>query len=168
MSTTPNDVKVNRKTIESAAAIDGPRMGSVVRRNAVSGEAPSERAASTTPLSSLDQTPPTVRTTTATLKKTCAARIPQMLSDSPSATNADPTTTVGSTNGTVTSARTRERPGNEKWDTTAVSGIATKKVSSVETVACHSVNQTTERVVGDVRTSANPPPNDIARMRATG
>ena len=168
MSTTPNDVKVKRKTMERAAVIDGPRIGSVMRRNAANGDAPSDRAASMTLRSRRDQTPPTVRTTTATLKNTCAARIPQIVRVSPSATKADPTTTVGSTKGTVTNALTRERPGNEKWESTAVSGIDTSSVKSVEATACHSVNQTTDRVDPEVKTSVIPSPTDITRMRVTG
>ena len=43
--TTPNDVNVNRKTIDAAASNAGRSSGSVISRNARHGEAPSVRAA---------------------------------------------------------------------------------------------------------------------------
>ncbi len=80
------------------------------------------RAASSRRGSRFDQNPPTVRTTTATLKNTWAASIGatprcQCRNESGppgrnSTRNAVATTTVGSTNGTITSARKTRLPAN--------------------------------------------------------
>ena len=78
--------------------------------------APSSSAASSSPGSILAQALPTIRTTTATLKNTCAARIATSAPGSPE--NASPTTTVGSTKGSRTSASTNARPRNANRDTT--------------------------------------------------
>lgn len=61
----PKEVKVNRKTINAAAATAGPRAGRVTRHHAASRPAPSTLAASSWRGSSWAQSPPTVRTTTA-------------------------------------------------------------------------------------------------------
>ena len=74
-STTPNAVNVNRNTIDAAAMIGGPSSGSVTSRNARARDAPSIRAASSRRGSRFAQNPPTVRTTTATLKNTSATSI---------------------------------------------------------------------------------------------
>ena len=122
-STTPNAEKVNRNTIDAAAAIGGPSNGSVTSLNSaesVSTEHP--RRVGRGWGSRLDQKPPTVRTITATLKNTSATSSGAM----PAATRGTrarrpdgtargtrcATTTVGNTNGTVTKARNTERPGN--------------------------------------------------------
>jgi hypothetical protein len=133
-------VKVNKNTIDDAAAIAGRSRGSVTLRNTFHSLAPNTRPASWRSGSSRDQSAPTVRTTTATLKKTWAARIAPIESRQPRATNAVPTTTVGRTNGTVTRAVAKRLPRNSKWDTAQVMGAAVRTVSSVDTVACHRVN----------------------------
>ncbi len=108
--------------MDAAAMIDGASNGNVTRRNARAREAPSIRAASARRGSKFDQNPPTVRTTTATLKNTCAISMGatplcQCRNESgppgrSNARNAVATTTVGRTNGTVTNARNARRPGN--------------------------------------------------------
>ena len=65
MRITPNEVNVNRKVIVAAAASAGRSAGSVTDRNARQRDAPSTRAASSWCGSRCDQSPPTVRTTTA-------------------------------------------------------------------------------------------------------
>ncbi len=65
MRITPNDVKVKRNTTAAAAAIAGRSAGNVISRNARARLAPSIRAASSARGSRCDQSPPTVRTTTA-------------------------------------------------------------------------------------------------------
>ena len=104
----PNEVNEKRNTIEAADASAGASSGSVTSRKLRTGLAPSVAAASETRGSSPAQKVPTMRTTTATLKKTCAIRIATQPRSSPSgstARNASATTTVGRTNGTVTDGR---------------------------------------------------------------
>ncbi len=81
-------------------------------RNTFHSLAPNTRPASCRSGSSRDHKAPTVLTTTATLKKIWATRMAPTESLQPSATNAAPTTTVGNTNGTVTSAVASLRPRN--------------------------------------------------------
>ena len=119
-------------------------------------EAPSVAAASSRRGSSPAQNPPTIRTTTATLKKTCARRIAQIDRSTPSgssARNAVATTTVGSTNGTSTRASTSDRPRNENRARAQASGRPASRVSAVETAACQRVNQAISSVDSLVRTS---------------
>src|SRR5262245_24122278 len=73
------------------------------------------------------------------------------------ARNADPTTMVGRTNGTVTAARKRFVPRNAKRANTYAPGRPSASVSKVDTPACHTVNQTTRLVTGSVRTSPTAP-----------
>jgi hypothetical protein len=108
-------VNVNRNTIDAAASNDDRSCGRVTNQNARSGPAPRVRAAPGRSGSKCSQVAPTVRTTTETLNSTWAARIAGTPRSNPSGSNAPTaaaTTTVGSTNGTVTSACTRRRPGN--------------------------------------------------------
>ena len=73
------------------------------------------RAASSVRGSSWPHSVPTVRTTTARLKYTWAMTMAAAVWSHDAgrrARNAVPTTTVGSTNGTVTTARTSALPGN--------------------------------------------------------
>ena len=74
---TPNEVKQKRKVSAAAAESAGASWGSVTSRARRSGPAPSTAAASALRGSSVAHAPPTMRVTTATLKKTCAARIAQ-------------------------------------------------------------------------------------------
>ena len=76
---TPNDVKQKR----NVSAADAESGGAELRqghlpRVAASGPAPRTVAASPDAGSIVAHAPPTMRVTTATLKKTCAARIAQM------------------------------------------------------------------------------------------
>ncbi len=105
----------------AADATAGRSAGHVTSRKARQRVAPSTRAASSVAGSRPSQSPPTVRTTTAWLKKACASRIahtdpsrsmPSGPRGPSSARKAAPTTTVGSTNGTVTSAARARRPRN--------------------------------------------------------
>jgi hypothetical protein len=180
MSTVPNDVRVNRKTMDEAAAIAGRRSGRVTRLNVCHADVPSERAASSRRGSRWLQTPPTILTTTATLKNTWAARMAHTVPcrsmpstpDGPaSARNAAPTTTVGSTNGTVAIARASVRPGKSNLASTQVAGIANSTVRTVEATACHKVNQTTPRRPPSVRTRPTAPLSSVspvAMIDATG
>ena len=115
-STVPNAVEQNRKTMDAAAAILGARRRSVMVANTRAGPAPSTRAASSCRGSSDSHVTPTVRATTAMLKNTRAARIattdPSNGVSRSRVRNAIPTTTVGSTNGTSTAARSTPRPRN--------------------------------------------------------
>ena len=105
----------------AADAMAGRSAGRVTSQKARHLDAPNVRAASSVRGSSPSQSPPTTRTTTAKLKKAWASRIahalpwrssPMGLCGPRSATNAAPTTTVGSTNGTMTAAWTKRRPRN--------------------------------------------------------
>ena len=118
---TPKDVKVNRNVMAAAEAIAGRRAGSVTARKAAGRDAPRTRAASSVCGSRPSHSPPTVRTTTAWLKNTWASTMASTVScrSTPrgpwaprSARNAAPTTTVGSTKGTVARACTNRRPRN--------------------------------------------------------
>ena len=151
---TPNDVKQNRKTIDPAATMAGRRAGSVTATKVRTGPAPRLRAASSSRGSSPRQLAPTTRTTTATLKKTCATTIAVSDPVIPSERNAVPTTTVGRTNGIVSSATTAARPRNRNRLRTAVAGSATMRVAAVESAACTMVNHTTWRRPGSRPTSA--------------
>ena len=120
-STTPKPVAQKRKTTAAAETTAGRSAGSVTVVSTWSGEAPSADAASAGRRSRVSQAVPTVRITTATLKKTKPIRIATGLpsrwrkpSGPDSATSsriATPTTTVGSTNGTSSAARTAPRIG---------------------------------------------------------
>ena len=72
---TPKDVNEKRNTSAAAAASAGRSSGSVTARSRATGPAPSVAASSQRRGSSRPHQAPTTRTTTATLKKTCAARI---------------------------------------------------------------------------------------------
>ncbi len=98
--TTPNEVNVKANTIDAAAVRAGRSSGSVMARNTVQSDAPSAAAANSMSAGSCSQKGPTVRTTTARLNTTCAARTAPTLRSSPSgskARNAAPITTVGRT-----------------------------------------------------------------------
>src|SRR5690606_7298869 len=85
--------------------------------------------------------------------------------------NATPTTTVGSTNGTVTSARTTRRPGNRHRYSTYAPGTPSSTENAVPSTACHSVSPRIRHVRGWEKTSANPdrssPPSSPTNPRAT-
>ena len=74
---TPNDVKQNRNVSADAAERAGASWGRVTSRALRSGPAPRTAAASALRGSIAAQAPPTMRVTTATLKKTWAARMAQ-------------------------------------------------------------------------------------------
>ncbi len=140
--------------MDAAAAMAGRSRGSVTSRKARHRDAPNVRAASSSRGSRLPHSPPTVRTTTATLKKAWAIRINQMepRRSTPSAPpgpsrarKATPTTTVGSTNGTISRAHSTRLPGNSNRPNSAAMGRATTRVTRVDAVASHSVNQATCR-----------------------
>src|SRR3990172_8726577 len=170
MRTTPKDVKEKRKTIEAAAASDGASSGNVTSCSRRHGPAPRTAAASAARGSSAAQYVPTTRTTTATLKKACARRIAAGPCSSPSgstARNASATTAVGRTKGTVTSARARVRPGKSKRPSTYAAGRPTASVSAVDATASQTVNQSTSRVSGSVRTSSVDLPPVVVSPRST-
>ena len=168
MSTTPNEVNEKRNTSAAAAARAGRRSGSVTVRSRSTGPAPSVAAASQTRGSSLPHQAPTTLTTTATLKKTCAARIAAIPRSWPAgriSRNAVATTTVGSTNGTSTNARISTRPRKSKRARTHASGRPRSSVSAVDAAACQMVNQSTRSVVSEPSTSVGRPPSLRPRAR---
>ena len=174
MTITPNDVKQKRNTIDAAEASAGARSGRVSRSRRCAPDAPSVAAASHRRRSSPAQNAPTTRTTTATLKKTCASRIAHTDRSTPSgrsAMNAVATTTVGRTNGTSTNASTTERPRKRNRDSAHASGRPAASVSAVETVACQRVNHSTSRVRPLVTTpqgtSSRPSTTRLRRRIAT-
>ena len=90
------------------------------------------------------------------LKKAWAARIgqtPCWSRSGKSSRNAVATTTVGSTNGTSTSARTSPCPRNVNRPTTQASGSPRAIVSAVEAAACQVVNHTSWAVSRENTTS---------------
>ena len=142
-----------RNTTLAAPTSAGRRAGKVTVRNTWAGLAPSAAAASPGRGSSDSQAAPTARITTATLKKVRPAMIAAGVPSSPrkpsgpdsptSSRNATPTTTVGSTNGTSSSARTTLRNGKaSRWRTYAA-GSPSTTLASVATVADQSVNHST-------------------------
>jgi hypothetical protein len=98
-----------------AVASAGRRKGTTIVRAATNGDAPSVAAASVRRLSSCCHNGLTVRTTTATLKNTWATTIASTdccQRNGRSARYAAPTTTVGSTKGTIRALSIARRPGN--------------------------------------------------------
>src|SRR3954449_4627757 len=71
--------------------------------------------------------------------------------------NADATTMVGNTNGTVMAARNNDLPLNWNRAKTYEPGSANSNVSTVDSAACHNVNHSTRRVVSDPSTSLTAP-----------
>ena len=91
----------------------------------------------------------------------------------PRARKAEPTTTVGSTNGAVTRALARERPGNEKRETAQVMGAAATRVRATERTDCHTENHSALLIPESASTSPKAPnapssPRERPRMRARG
>ncbi len=164
MSTTPNAVEQKRKTTVAAETIPGLRAGSVTVRRTCHGDAPSAAAASSRRRSRLSQSPPTVRTTTARLKKIIAARMATALPSRPRkpsvpagasrVRNATPTTTVGSTKGITTSARSAWRPGKCSLYNTYASGRPSPTVTAVAVSDAQAVNQSTRCTRGRDSVSA--------------
>ena len=124
MSTTPNDVAQKRNTTVAADTIAGRRAGSVTVRSTWAGVAPRAAAASAGRGSSDSQAPPTTRITTEALKNTSPAMIATAEPSKPrkpsgplspiSCRNATPTTTVGSTNGASSAARSTFPPSSRR------------------------------------------------------
>ena len=139
----PNAVAQKRKTTLAAPTIAGRSAGSVTVRSTCHGDAPSAAAAWPGRGSSDSHATPTVRTTTATLKKTSPQMIatgvpsrPRKPSGPPSPSSwrkATPTTTVGSTNGTSSAARTAARPGSASRCRAYAAGSPRTTDSSVAT-----------------------------------
>ncbi len=168
MSTTPKDVNEKRKTSAAAAASAGRSSGSVTAESRAAGPAPSVAASSHKRGSSRPHQAPTTRTTTATLKKTCAARIaatPRSWPAGSRSRNAVATTTVGSTKGTRTSALASARPGKSNRARTQASGSPSSSVRTVETAACQTVNHSTRSVASEASTSVGRPPSPSPRAR---
>ena len=169
----------------AAPTIAGRRAGSVTVRSTCHGDAPSAAAACPGRGSSASQATPTVRTTTATLKKTSpqtmATGVPSRPSEpsgppSPSSwRKATPTTTVGRTNGTSSAARTAARPGRaSRWRAYAA-GRPRTTARMVATPEVHTVNQATRCTRGRASTSSTAPgakrpssQNPSATMPVTG
>jgi hypothetical protein len=70
---------------------------------------------------------------------------------------------LGRTKGTVISALINLCPGNDLLYKRYAPGIAITKVTSVDTAACQSVNQTTSRVLGSESVVSQSPekPNEV-------
>ena len=110
---TPNEVKLNRKITAAADQSAGFNSGSTTSRAARMGDAPKVRAAPTRSCGITPTIDPTSRTTTAMLKNTWATIIASAVpchDVGNRAMKAAPTTTVGSTNGTVVAAISSRRP----------------------------------------------------------
>ncbi len=167
VSTTPKDVAQNRKTTLAAETIPGSSAGRVTVRSTCQGLAPRAAAASSRRGSIVSQKAPTVRTTTLMLKKTRAATIATAVPSRPRAPSgpdgaiswrkATPTTTVGSTNGTTTSARSRSRPGNRSRCSTNATGRPATRARNVALEADQRVNHSTRCTRGRPRTSSTSP-----------
>ncbi len=146
---TPKEVKVNRKTIAAAAAIADRSSGSVTDRNVRHGPAPSVAAASSRSVGIRSHEAPTVRTTTARLKATCAPRIAHTLRSRASgriATKAAPTTTVGNTNTAVSVLVSNRLPAKSNRVTAHAGARPMTIVNTVLTTACQVVNHSTRHV----------------------
>ena len=121
MRTTPNDVNEKRNDDRRGGRERGSEQRQRDLADAPQRPGAEHRRRLDARGSRFAQTPPTMRTTTATLKNAWATRIaqsPRSMPSGRSARNAGATTTVGSTNGTTTSAPTRARPRNRKRPTT--------------------------------------------------
>ena len=135
----PSEVKEKTNTIAAADAMAGPRAGSVTVRNAVHRDAPRVLAAISSRGSMVDQRAPTIRTTTAIFRYACASttmRKPEPRSEPSSDRNANATTTVGRTNGTVARARAHRRPGKWYRVSTLAMGNPTTSETAVLASAC--------------------------------
>ncbi len=81
-------------------------------------------------------------------------------------------TIVGSTKGTSSAARTRPRPGKVNRESTQVMGNAKTMVSTVDTTACHRVNQATpiseRRLTNSANAEPAPPSRPVNRIRISG
>ena len=113
---TPYEVKVKTKMIDAAARIAGRSNGSVISRKVRHGDAPSVAAAASRSGGRWSHTVPTVRTTTARLNSTWAARMAGTPRSAPAgsrASTAAPITTVGSTKAATRRLDSSRRPGNE-------------------------------------------------------
>ena len=160
---TPNDVKQKRNVSAAAAESAGASCGSVTSRARRQGPAPSTAAASALRGSTVAQAPPTIRVTTATLKKTCAARIAQtprlapgreQLRETPSRRRPS----AGRT-GRARARATSERPRKRNRPSAQASGSPAASVSAVEAAACQIVNQSELR---RSRQGRNGPPPDVS------
>ena len=181
----PNAVAQKRNTMLAAPTIAGRSAGRVTVRSTCHGDAPRAAAAWPGRGSRDSHATPTVRTTTATLKKTRPHTMatgvpsrPRKPSGPPSPIScrkATPTTTVGSTNGTSSAARTAARPGSaSRWRAYAA-GRPRATASSVATPEVQTVNHATRCTRGRARTSRTAPganrpstTNPSATMPVTG
>lgn len=70
---------------------------------------------------------------------------------------AEPSTTDGSTNGTIAAVRTADRPGKRNRASTHASGTPITAVNAVETIACATVTTTRRQVrpLERIRSSAS-------------
>ena len=117
------------------------------------------------------QKAPTVRTTTLMLKNTSAAMIATAVPSRPnrpsgpdgaiSCRKATPTTTVGSTNGTTTSACSTPRPGKRSRCSTNATGSPATTETTVALAADQSVNQSTRCTRGRPSTSTTAPGSKV-------
>lgn len=149
----PKAVAQKRKTTPAAATIAGRSAGSVMVVNTWRGLAPRLIAAWPRRGSRSAQNAPTLRTTTLMLKKTIAATIAPGLPSRPSPPKrppsisrrrkAMPTTIVGITKGTNTTAWSRPCPGKRRRCSTKATGTPNSTASIVAVADDQSVNHTT-------------------------
>src|SRR5690242_4474172 len=162
------------------AAIDGTRLGRMIRRNVVSRPAPSEAAASSTSASSSSSTGCTVRTMNGSVTNASArntdARVfatftPIGLCGPYNASSTRPATIVGSANGmSMTTSRTA-LPGNRSRTSTQAMTVPMTTLSRVTSTDCTTVSSTADRVWGLVMVSqkpANPSEKAVVTTRPSG
>src|SRR3954462_2492922 len=148
----PNSPSARAQHSTAPAPIPGAISGRVTRRNVVQREAPRVAAASSYLRSAARSAPSTLITRNGRATNASATTTPAVVNGSvtpnqryihwPSSplrprasSSATPPTTGGSTRGTVTSARTRRRPGKDARASTHASGTPTSRQNSVARVA---------------------------------
>ncbi len=157
----------NRNTTDAADPIAGSSAGRTTDRNARGRDAPSARAASSARRSVCAHSPPTVRATTATLKNALASTIGSTPPSGHSARKARPTTTVGSTNGTITAARTNPVPTTSQRASRNATGSPASRASTVDAAAWPRVNPTSSHVPAAASTPPTPPSRTPSRTIAS-
>src|SRR3954447_21633920 len=148
----PNSPSARAQQSTAPAATPGATIGKVIRRNAVQRPAPRVAAASSYRASAPRSAPSTLITRNGIATNASATTTPAVVNGRliPNAessqlptrprrpktsSSATPPTTGGSTSGTVTSARTRRRPGNSARASTQASGTPSSTQNPVATVA---------------------------------
>ena len=129
--------------------------GHTTNANVRDGRAPRVAAPCSSRLFTIDHRGPTMRSTTDTLKTTCAQMIGPTPRESVIARTPAATTTAGNTNGAVRMPRASRAPRNVNRESAHVAGRPITRVASVLNRACHKENHATPRNDWDERTSRN-------------